>query len=158
MTSITNEIRIFFSEIRRFYREFLRETEKLNFSDQEKAKIRLDYIKELLRHRYRFDEYYYQYEFPKLNQKERAEFISRSEMQYVYRKYGDSEIRKIFRDKAKFLEGGNKNERKVLVDSYRRHHRGSLRSRSARQQGCAERTALPHRRGDHRPRQDPGLQ
>lgn len=104
MTSITNEIRIFFSEIRRFYRGFLKETENINFSDREKAKIRWDYIKELLRHRYRFDEYFYQYEFPKLNRKDRAEFISRSEMQFVYRKNGDAGIREIFRDKAKFLE------------------------------------------------------
>lgn len=104
MTSIKNEIKIFFSEIKRFYRAFLKEVESKNFSNEKKIKIKWDYIKELFRHRYRFDEYYHQYGFPKLNRKERAEFISRSEMQYIYRKYGDSQIRKIFRDKAKFLE------------------------------------------------------
>lgn len=100
----STEIKIFFSEVWRFYKSFREEIKSINLSDKEKTKIKWDYIKELVLHRYRFNEFYNQYMFPKLNHQERSEFISLSEMQYIYRKYGDSEIRKIFRDKAKFLE------------------------------------------------------
>lgn len=104
MTRITSEIAIFFSEIRRFYKAFLEEIKSVNLSDKEKIKLKWDYISELLKHRFRFNEYYNQYMFPKLTHRERSEFISLSEMQHIYRKYGNPEIREIFRDKAKFLK------------------------------------------------------
>ena len=104
MKYLKSEFQIFISETRRFYRMFQEKINALNIPADEKKKIKWDYIKELIKHRYTFNEYYCQYGFPKLNSRERDEFISVSEMQRIYRKYGFPEIREIFRDKAKFLK------------------------------------------------------
>ena len=62
------------------------------------------YIKTLNHYRISPSEYFYQYGFDKLSENERREFITRSEMQKVYRKLVDPEIRKIFYNKVLFLE------------------------------------------------------
>ena len=57
-------------------------------------------------HAYRVDyaEYMYQYEFWGLTEKEKKEFVSRAEMQSVYRKMVNPEIRRTFYNKALFLQ------------------------------------------------------
>ena len=45
----------------------------------------------------------YSYEYWHLNKEERDEFISTSEMQVIYRKLGEHEVRDLFHDKVRFL-------------------------------------------------------
>lgn len=104
MPSIIIEAKICCFELMLFYKAFLRDIKSSNLSAKERSKIKRDYMKELVLHRYRFNEYFYQFEFPKLSCQERRKFISVSEMQHIYRKYGASDVREIFRDKSKFLD------------------------------------------------------
>lgn len=90
-------------EIGRYFAEknnFLKEA-KLQFSaNQNMPGSYNDYKKALRKHRVSFKEYMYSYEYWKLNESQRDEFISRSEMQCIYRKLGDPECVKILYDKA----------------------------------------------------------
>ena len=62
-----------------------------------------DYKKAFYKHRVTYSEYMYSYEYWRLNEEERDEFISTSEMRVIYRKLGNREVRNIFYDKPKFL-------------------------------------------------------
>ena len=62
-----------------------------------------DYVKAFRRHRVTFSEYMYSYEFWRLTEAERDAFISTSEMQCIYRKLGDRDVRNLFTDKPSFL-------------------------------------------------------
>ena len=62
-----------------------------------------DYKKALRRHRVTYQEYMYGYEYWKLDEAARDAFISRSEMQCIYRKMVTREVRQTFRDKTAFL-------------------------------------------------------
>ena len=69
-------------------------------------------------HAYRVDyaEYMYQYEFWGLTEKEKKEFVSRAEMQSVYRRMVKPEIRRCFYNKSLFLQRYSSNvHRKWLV-------------------------------------------
>ena len=62
-----------------------------------------DYRRALRRHRVTFSEYMYSYEYWRLDESQRDQFISTSEVQCVYRKAGDAEVRRIFHNKPLFL-------------------------------------------------------
>lgn len=63
-----------------------------------------DYKNALFRHRVSYREYMYGYEFWKLNEKERDEFISQREMWCIYRKTIHVNVRRHFVDKVLFLK------------------------------------------------------
>lgn len=63
-----------------------------------------DYKKALRHHRVTYQEYMYGYEYWKLDEAARDAFISRSEMQCIYRKIVTREVRQTFRNKTAFLE------------------------------------------------------
>lgn len=62
-----------------------------------------DYKKAFRKHRVTYSEYMYSYEYWRLNEEQRNEFVSTSEMQCIYRKLGSHEVREIFHDKVDFL-------------------------------------------------------
>ncbi len=63
-----------------------------------------DFKKAFDRHRVTFSEYFYQYQFWRLTEAERAEFVSISSMQCVYRRLVSPSVRAMFHDKPRFLE------------------------------------------------------
>lgn len=63
-----------------------------------------DYRKAFWKHRVTYSEYMDRYEYWKLDEKQRDEFISRSEMQCIYRKFGDVNVMKVFYNKIDFLK------------------------------------------------------
>lgn len=62
-----------------------------------------DYRKAFIRHRVSYTEYMHGYEFWRLSEAERSEFVSQREMWCVYRKMISPEIRALFKDKVRFL-------------------------------------------------------
>lgn len=93
------EIFIWFEERKRFFEEakmrFVKENPEYgSFSD---------YKRTFWKHRVTYSEYMYSYEYWNLNEKERDEFISTSEVQVIYRKMGNKEVRELFHDKVRFL-------------------------------------------------------
>ena len=62
-----------------------------------------DYKSALYKHRVSYDEYMYRYDFWKLNESERNEFIAEKTMEMLYRNMVKPEVRQMFCDKAKFL-------------------------------------------------------
>lgn len=62
-----------------------------------------DYKKAYRRHRVTYGEYMYKFEYWKLNEHQRNEFISCSEMQCIYRKMVQPEVRTILFNKVLFL-------------------------------------------------------
>jgi hypothetical protein len=63
-----------------------------------------DYKKALYKHRVSYREYMYSYEFWRLSESERDEFISQREMWCVYRKTIHTNVRKSLSDKVLFLK------------------------------------------------------
>lgn len=63
-----------------------------------------DYKNALKRHRVTFGEYMYRFEYWRLNEAQRDSFISCSEMQCIYRKTVQPEVKTIFWDKSLFLQ------------------------------------------------------
>lgn len=85
-------------------RTFLKEA-KLRFKkDNPKVGSYADYKKANWKHQVTYDEYMYSYEFWRLNEEQRDEFISTTEMQAIYRKLGNEEVRDVFHDKVVFLQ------------------------------------------------------
>ena len=84
-----HEIRIFWGE--RF--KFCKEARKRFASEKPDHGSYKDYKKALWKHRVTYSEYMYSYEYWHLDEKERDEFISTSEMQVIYRKLGEHEVR-----------------------------------------------------------------
>lgn len=62
------------------------------------------YYKTLKKYRISPSEYFYQYEFDRLSETERREFIMRSEMQKVYRELVEPSVRPYFFNKVLFLQ------------------------------------------------------
>lgn len=56
------------------------------------------------KHRVTYSEYMYSYEYWKLNEEQRDEFVSSSEMRCIYRKLSDRNVRGLFFDKVRFLK------------------------------------------------------
>lgn len=94
------EIRIFWGERFRFFKE----ARKRFASEKPVHGSFKDYKKAFWKHRVTYSEYMYSYEYWRLNEKERNEFISTSEMQVIYRKLGNQEVREVFHDKVRFLK------------------------------------------------------
>ena len=67
-----------------------------------------DYKQAVEKHLVSYNEYAHQYEFYKLSEDERGEFVSRRMMDYFYRRYIPFEVNSIFRVKPKFLTIFNK--------------------------------------------------
>lgn len=62
-----------------------------------------DYKNALKRHRVSYREYMYGYEFWKLDEKGRGEFVSQRQMKCIYRKATDERVKRCFIDKKAFL-------------------------------------------------------
>lgn len=91
----------------------VRRDEKKRFFKEAKTRFALekplhgslkDYKKAFWKSRVTYSEYMYSYEYWHLNEQERDEFISTSEMQVIYRKLGENEVREVFHDKVRFLK------------------------------------------------------
>ncbi len=93
------EIYIYFVERKRFFAE----AKKGFCCDKSEHGSWKDYKSAFRKHRVTYSEYMYSYEFWRLNEKEREEFISTSEVQVIYRKMGNKEVRELFHDKVRFL-------------------------------------------------------
>ena len=94
------EIRIFWGERRRFCKEAREQFASENPSHGSYN----DYRKSFWKHRVTYSEYMYSYEYWRLKEEGRENFISTSEMQCIYRKIGDHEVREVFHDKVRFLK------------------------------------------------------
>ena len=94
-----HEIRTFLSERQRFFKEARERFEK----ERPAHGSYRDYKKAFWKHRVTYSEYMYSYEYWRLNEAQRDEFISTSEMQVIYRKLGDRQVRDVFHDKVQFL-------------------------------------------------------
>ena len=94
-----HEIRNLFGERYKFFKE----ARSRFASEKPKRGSFNDYRKAFWKHRVTYSEYMYSYEYWHLNEKERDEFISTSEMQVIYRKLGEHEVRDLFHDKVRFL-------------------------------------------------------
>ena len=93
-------------EIFRWFSErriFLKEAKTHFQNDKTLPGSYRDYKKAFWKHRVTYSEYMDRYEYWKLDEKQRDEFISRSEMQCVYRKLGDVNVMKVFYNKIEFL-------------------------------------------------------
>ena len=97
--SLYREIHIYFDERKRFFKEA---KDRFTKEVPEHGSWK-DYKLAFRKHRVTYSEYMYSYEYWRLNEQERDEFISTSEMQVIYRKLGEREIRKVFHDKSHFL-------------------------------------------------------
>ena len=80
-------------------RRFIEESNALNLSYKEHN----NYTKTLNKYRISPSEFFYQYKFYGLSETQRKEYLMRSEMQKVYRKLVDPQIRAIFYNKVLFL-------------------------------------------------------
>lgn len=87
-----HEFRKLTVERKEFMAEAKKEFEKTNLPGGDLN----DYMRAMRKHRVTFSEYMYRYEYWKLTEKERDEFISCAEMQAVYRKTVDPSIRNTF--------------------------------------------------------------
>lgn len=96
---VVEEKRIKKAEMNRFLMEAV---EKFS-SYPEHGSLR-DYKRALKKHRVTYGEYMYKFEYWKLNETERDEFISCSEMQCIYRKMVQPEIKTTFWNKILFLK------------------------------------------------------
>lgn len=85
-------------------RTFLKEAKMRFKKDKPKVGSYSDYRKANWKHQVTYDEYMYSYEFWRLNEEQRDEFISTTEMQAIYRKLGNCEVREVFHDKVIFLK------------------------------------------------------
>ncbi len=99
------EYKIKRSEIKRFREEAFNELHILPPLVENYAidSIKADYLKELKKRRIQFSEYFHQYEFHKLSKQQREQFITRSEMQCIYRQLVKPEIRNLMHNKSNFL-------------------------------------------------------
>lgn len=98
--SLFNELYIFVDERKRF----LSEAKERFATENPKHGSYRDYKKAFKKHRVTYSEYMYSYEYWRLNEEERDEFISTSEMQCIYRKLGKRGVRNVFHDKVEFLK------------------------------------------------------
>ena len=97
--SLFRETGVWFDERSRFFKEA-----KARFmEDQPSHGSYHDYVKAFNKHRVTYSEYMNSYEFWRLSEVDRDEFISTSEVQCVYRKIGDPAVRNIFHNKVSFL-------------------------------------------------------
>lgn len=99
------EEKIKYSEIKRFKAESesLLHTLPPRLNNIPINKLYKDYLKELRKRRIQFSEYFFQYEFWNLSDKERLEFITRSEMQRIYRRLIKPTVREVMHNKHIFL-------------------------------------------------------
>ena len=84
-------------------KKFLSEAKKQFESDSENGSWK-DFLDANKKHRVTFGEYMYKFEFWKLNEIQRDEFISCSEMQCIYRKMVQPEVKTVFWNKVLFLK------------------------------------------------------
>ena len=83
-------------------KKFLAEAKEKFKSNPEHGNLE-DYIDALNKHRVTYGEYMYKFEYWKLNENQRDEFISCSEMQCIYRKMVQPEVKTVFWNKILFL-------------------------------------------------------
>lgn len=100
--------------IYRYYHEWrIRQIQRLSFYAKAQERFQEenpahgsleDYKSALYKHRVTYDEYMYRYDFWKLNESERNEFIANETMEMLYRLMVKPEVRQMFCDKVKFLQ------------------------------------------------------
>lgn len=95
--------RIYADRLVRFNKKRMLECAYNQFKTQSQFGTFDDYKAALNKHWVSFSEYAYQYEFWRLSEKERDEYISRLETDYFYWRYVPGINKLIFRDKQKFL-------------------------------------------------------
>ena len=83
-------------------KEFSAEAREMFLSKPEHGNLD-DYLDALKKHRVSYGEYMHKFEFWKLNEAQRDEFISCSEMQCIYRKMVQPEVKTVFWNKILFL-------------------------------------------------------
>lgn len=83
-------------------KKFLEEAKEKFESNPEQGSL-VDYVGALKKHRVTYGEYMYKFEYWKLDEAQRDEFISCSEMQCIYRKMVQPEIKTVFWNKILFL-------------------------------------------------------
>lgn len=98
-TPLLVEIHEFLGERNRFFREA---KQRFRLDKPLYGSFR-DYKKAFWKHRVTYSEYMYSYEYWRLDEARRDEFISTSEMQVIYRKLGDRSVRDLFHNKVQFL-------------------------------------------------------
>ena len=100
---VLREVYIYWSEKARFLHEA-----KIRFPVERTGNGSIDdYKRALSKHRVTYSEYMYSYEYWRLDEEQRNEFISTSEMQCIYRKFGSKKVRDLFHDKVSFLKEYN---------------------------------------------------
>lgn len=97
--SLFRELYILYGERRLFFSE----AKNRFLTDKPQLGSYNDYKRAFLNHRVTYSEYMFSYEYWQLNEVQRDEFISTSQMHCIYRKLGDKEVREIFHDKPRFL-------------------------------------------------------
>ena len=84
-------------------KKFLSEA-KIQFESNPEHGNCKDYVDAFKKHRVTYGEYMHKFEYWKLNEAQRDEFISCSEMQCIYRKMVQPEIKTVFWNKILFLK------------------------------------------------------
>ena len=98
--SFVQELKIWKDEKKRFGDE----AERFFANNDNNVGSLSDYRRALDKHRVTYSEYMYGFEYWKLSEKQRDEFVSCSEMQCIYRKMIPSEVRYAFMNKDVFLK------------------------------------------------------
>lgn len=94
-----HELRIYLNEKKRFVKEA-----ETYYENAESKGSLTDYKKAFCKHRVTLNEYVNGYEYWKLDEAARNEFISKSEMHCIYRKMIHGRVRNIFHQKDLFLQ------------------------------------------------------
>jgi len=97
--SLFREVYILYGERRLFFPE----AKNRFLAEKPRSGSYNDYKRAFYNHRVTYSEYMFSYEYWRLDEAQREEFISTSQMHCIYRKLGDKEIREIFHDKPRFL-------------------------------------------------------
>ena len=95
-----------FQEIKNFWkawRLYLKEARERFAAEKPEHGSYKDYKRAFWKHRVTYAEYMNSYEFWRLNEAERDEFISTNEMRVIYRKLGEHDVREVFHNKVSFL-------------------------------------------------------
>lgn len=97
------------SRVRKHKKGLLKEAEKFYSGGGEDIKGSYEDFKNALnKHWVSYSEYAHQYEFYKLSEPEREEFVARLRMAYFYWRYAPGNEKAVFRNKPKFLKKFNK--------------------------------------------------
>lgn len=95
--------RIYADKLVRSQKKLMLENARKQFENETRFGTFEDYQKALGKHWVSYSEYAYQYEFWRLTEEQREEYVSRLRMKYFYWRYVPGIYKVVFRDKNKFL-------------------------------------------------------